>query len=207
VPAHSRTALAEPPSVEERFPDLTAEIAAIVSDAIDETIAEYGLEGLVTEGDALVNAALNYAMQRAAELVTQIDETTRDELQTMIEDAVKENLSPAELADRIGESFAFSDARADLIAQTELTDAWNTGLGQTLKDAGEDYVFVNEPGPAEDEECADIKADGGQIWTIDEFLADPSGHPLCEREGRALTPEEVDEMAAEEAAGSEGDIP
>ncbi len=188
MPARSRLKpyLDEPP-VSEEFPDLSAELEAIFADAYDSAIAEAGLEDLISSADAAQIAAAAYADERAAALVTAIDETTRERLQQLIEDAIEKELSAAELADNIGASFAFSDERADLIARSEITDAENIGLGTALQDAGEEYVFVNEPGPAEDEECADIKADGGQIWPIDEFIADPSGHPNCFPSGVLVT--------------------
>ena len=187
---------ADEPPVEEAFPDLTDELADIVSEAMDATIAAHGLEDLVSEGDTLVSEALEYARSRAAELVTAIDETTQERLQQMIEDAVAKDLSPAELADNIGRSFAFSEERADMIARTELTDAWNSGVISTLKDAGEEYVYVTDGDGCEI--CAAVKDD--PIWTIEEADGDESEHPNCERGFRPLTEEEAQGMAEEDAA-------
>ena len=166
---------ADEPPVGEEFPDLTDELADIVAEAMDATIAEHGLEDLVSEGDTLVSEALDYARSRAAELVTAIDETTQERLQQMIEDAVSKDLSPAELADNIGRSFAFSEERADMIARTELTDAWNSGVISTLKDAGEEYVYATDGDGCE--VCAAVKDD--PIWTIEEADGDESEHPNC----------------------------
>jgi hypothetical protein len=196
APRSSLKPYRDEPPVEEEFPDLTDELADIVSEAMDATIAEHGLEDLVGQGDQLVLDALDYAQTRAAELVTAIDETTQERLQQMIEEAVKENLSSAELADNINNSFAFSEERADMIARTELTDAWNTGLGKTLQDAGEPYVFVTDGDGCET--CAAVADD--PIWTVEEFLDNTSEHPHCEREGRPLTEEEAQDMADEDAA-------
>ena len=182
-------------AIEAEFPDLRGELAEIIADAMDATIEEYDLEDLIGDIDALAEKAIQYAEDRAAELVTKINETTREGLNDLIARAVEDNLSPAELADQITGDFGFSDQRADLIARTEMTNAWNDGVVGILKDAGERYVYVTDGDGCE--ACAAIVDD--PIWTIEEAEANPSEHPNCEREFRPLTEEEAAEMAAEDA--------
>jgi hypothetical protein len=84
--------------------------------------------GEVTERDVynrLVTFATDYASQRGAELVTGINETTRDKLNVLIRDATALNWSVDQLADKITDSGLFSDARAEMIARTEISAAQN----------------------------------------------------------------------------------
>jgi hypothetical protein len=67
----------------------------------------------------------------------------------------------------------FGETRADLIARTETSTAFNLGTIQALKDAGEDYVVVSDP-----DECGEDVCDvDGETWTIEEAEAEPIGHP------------------------------
>ncbi|MGD9613828.1 MAG: phage portal protein [Alphaproteobacteria bacterium] len=88
----------------------------------------------VPEGDevpAIVNQvnerSVVWARQRAAELVTQISENTRNMLRRTIAQGIEEGWSAKRLASEIAVSPAFSKDRAELIAQTEIINSNNAG--------------------------------------------------------------------------------
>jgi hypothetical protein len=72
----------------------------------------------VAEGDAA-----EYAAARAASLVSEIEETTRNLLRGTIEKALEEGWTVIQLADALVKEYAFSAQRAATIAATEINDA------------------------------------------------------------------------------------
>jgi SPP1 gp7 family putative phage head morphogenesis protein len=69
----------------------------------------------------------NYLKTRSASLISWIDETTRQEIQTLIDEAFKTGMSIDDLASKItNEFYVFSDYRAELIAQMETANAFET---------------------------------------------------------------------------------
>lgn len=179
--------------------DLGDDIAQIFEDAYDESgdmlAALREVENVLGSSTEQAQA---YARERSGELITGIDETTRDAIQNMIEAAQAEGLSDAELADSLETAFALSPQRAELIARTENQTAFNMGTLQALMDAGEEYVVVSDPDLCGEEVC---NVDG-ETWTIEEAQAEPLGHPNCGRMFRPLTAEELAEVLAEEPGDS-----
>jgi hypothetical protein len=76
--------------------------------------------------------AVEFAKNRALELA-KLSDTTKDMLRPTIVEALSDGLTVDELSDKLQDSYAFSDARATMIARTELAfadsngnlDAWN----------------------------------------------------------------------------------
>ena len=90
--------------------------------------------------------------------------------------------SAAELGDTIAEKVrerfdGYADWRADRIARTETGYAYNFGNLFGYRQAGVDDVEVSDGD--EDEACA---AADGQVWSLEEALANPLAHPNCERD-------------------------
>lgn len=80
--------------------------------------------------------AVAIAKERAAKLVTEISDSTRDMLRSTVADAIKGGWSAEELADKIRESTAFSPERAENIARTELGMANSEGCREAWKASG-----------------------------------------------------------------------
>lgn len=116
------------------------------------------------------------------ERITQLDETTRDllkdELQSALADGKGEGMTElaGRLSDAVKDSSALSPSRALTIARTETAIAYNHGALLAYGQNGIDHVEVNDGD--DDEECA---AADGEIWTLDEAMADPVAHPNCVR--------------------------
>jgi len=154
----------------------------------NEARALFGLAPVVG-GDAvpaIVNQvnerAVEWAKSRAADLVTQIEENTRDMLRATVVDAIEGGWGAAELADRIGESAAFDDSRAGMVARTEIIAANNSGNMLAYRESGvatgKEWLLGEDPCDI----CID-NADQGVIPLDDDFDSGddaPPAHPRCE---------------------------
>lgn len=102
-------------------------------------------------------------LDRGAARVTAINEVTRAEIAKIIADAIAQEVSPGALGDLIEASTVFDEYRAELIARTELTQAYNSAAIDSYREVGIEKVeAVDGDG---DEECA---ARDGQIFDADE---------------------------------------
>ena len=110
--------------------------------------------------------------------ITQLDETTRDLVKETLHAALIEDeaVGVNDLAGRLMESGAFAPSRALMIARTETATAYNFGALGAYHQAGVEEVEVSDGDG--DEECADAN---GEVWSLDEALANPLAHPNCVR--------------------------
>jgi hypothetical protein len=181
------------PSVSQELKDAFLEAYGAGADAV---AAARGVEAAV--GNA-AEAAAAYADDRAGNLITDIDATTEERVQGIIASGVQAGLSDNEIADQLEP--LFGQDRADLIARTEMSTAWNNGVISALKDAGEEYVAVSDGDS--DEECANAD---GEYWTIEEAEANPLEHPNCVRDFRPLTEDELAEVRADEGDDTAAEV-
>lgn len=133
-----------------------------VSPAMRQAFKDGGLQarkmvGLENDAEAMVELmdedALRFAVDRAAELVGKtkdkkgklidnpnakwsVPNTTREGLRKLVSDAIEQGWSAGDLQSRILDSFFFSDARAEMIARTELAFAHVQGNLAGWKDTG-----------------------------------------------------------------------
>jgi SPP1 gp7 family putative phage head morphogenesis protein len=167
--------------------EFTASLRAIFADSGAEQAA-----GLVDNPDSLFNltneAAVKYSQTRSGELIGQnggewaISDTTRDGIASLIETAFSEGLSPRLLSEEIVSSYAFSEARADMIARTELALASVTGALDTWKESGvvtgKQWILGSEHDVPD--ECDD---NDGVVVGLDEAFPSgddgPPAHPNC----------------------------
>lgn len=126
--------------------------------------------------------AAAWAMDRAAEMVTEIDDTTRDGLRRLMADAIDEGQTNEQIAADIATSDLFGGPRAMLIARTETTNAENNGTVIGWRESG----VVRGKGWVPDAEaceiCLDNEADG-EIGLDEAFSSgdtEPGAHPNCE---------------------------
>ena len=132
---------------------------------------------------AVDEAAVEWADDRAAELVTEIDETTREDIQASVIKAFEDGLNRDQLAAVIQENQSFSEYRSTLIAQTELS--LTTGNAHLIgwKESGvvEGKTWLLSSDHPEEDEC-DLNAKAGVVPIDQPF---PSGdmtnpaHPGC----------------------------
>jgi SPP1 gp7 family putative phage head morphogenesis protein len=149
----------------------------------------------------VVNAdAVDWAEARAAEMVGmrrtpegklepnpdanwRIDETTRDALRSLTQDALLQGWSADQFAEQIIDDAAFSDTRASTIARTEMRLANSNGTLDGWKDSGR--VATKAWSTAEDdkvEQVCQANADAGDIALDAAFPSGddaPPAHPNC----------------------------
>jgi hypothetical protein len=181
----------------------------LVEPALAAQLKAAGLEELVSVGYVdddgplrVSTRAAAYARARAAELVgMRYDEdgalienaapwsislTTRNQLRSLVEQAVNENWSGGDLKSAILDSQSFSEARAQTIARTELSAAYTQGnleAGRLAGATGKYSVLGSEHDvDVPDGDDCDDNADAGVIGFDEDF---PSGddappyHPNC----------------------------
>lgn len=162
---------------------ITTTIESVFKQAGLTSLAEVDQEATGEMLQHMDVAALKYATKRGGELVTDISSTTRDEIRSLTVDAVEEGLSPGEFANSIEDSLAFSDARAEMIARTELAFAQ---VGGNMEGYRASKVVEQKQWLASDGACdICVDLDGEVIDLDDSFDADgedvdaPPAHPNC----------------------------
>ena len=115
--------------------------------------------------------AVELALTRGAGRVTRINAFTREGLRSLIGQAVKDGLSPAEAGKRVAEWSGFDEYRAERIARTELMFAYNAAAIDSYGAMGVEKVEAIDGD--DDEECAERN---GQVYTLDE-AASIEDHP------------------------------
>jgi hypothetical protein len=129
-----------------------------------------------------------FADRYIGERIVQLDETTRTDVVDLLErtwsEAQAAETGPTAfelgtlIADTVRERFAgYERWRADRIARTESGIAFNTGSLFGYRQNGLTRVEVSDGDS--DPEC---EAVNGRVWTLEEAMANPLGHPNCERE-------------------------
>jgi uncharacterized protein with gpF-like domain len=166
--------------------DLTPELQqAIIRIATDGVSVAFDQIGVTPSIDVLQQAnakAIEYAQQRAGELVTMIADSTREMIRSDVTTALEEGMSSADLADALEARYAFSADRAETIARTELAIADVQGNLAAYRASGvvsgKEWVLGSEHD--EMDECDDA-ADLGVVDLDDDFggLGDPPAHPNC----------------------------
>lgn len=135
-------------------------------------------------------AAVDWADKHAAETISGISETTRDEIRDLVSEALEGEFDVAELAKEIS-SLLGDDTRAELIARTESMEAANQGQialwdqaqsdGYLGKNAQKEWVVGDD-----DKLCPICQdMDGVEVGLDEDFEVDgedmegPPAHPNC----------------------------
>ena len=178
-------------------------LEAVYADGAHEALAQIGIENKDHLTDQLNERSLLFAEDRGAELVGMrnmgtaadpewienpdakwaITDSTRDMLRVDTAKAIEEGWSTNELKASLKENYAFSDARAETIARTEIAKADVEGNIDTYRTSGvvtgKEWILGSEHD--DDDECNE-NADAGVVGLDEAF---PSGddaaptHPNC----------------------------
>jgi hypothetical protein len=155
-------------------------VGLAAGETINEARGKFGLPP-VASGDVVPaiagdvsERAVYWANSRAASLVQQIEGNTRGMLSASVVEAVAVGLAGTALVSAIADSAAFSEARVDSIATTELLGASNAGnlavfTGSNVA-TGKRWVTMDDD---DVEEICQANEDAGVIGLNDSF---PSGH-------------------------------
>lgn len=138
--------------------------------------------------------AAKYAKERGAELIGKnanawsVEQTTRDEVNKILQQAMGEGWSPQKFAARLEESGLFSADRAEVIARTEVTIAQIYGHSETYAEMGFDRVYVY------DGDCDECREVDGKVASIAWIQENPVQHPNCVRSVSPATSDEPIEL-------------
>ncbi|MGH3430884.1 MAG: 2'-5' RNA ligase family protein [Mycobacteriales bacterium] len=204
---------------------ISHELAATFLRHARETRDEFGAEDSV-KLSVLNEEALVFAQRRGAELVGRrwvgdrlvanpdarwaITDTTRDKLKELLGRGFRDGIAPPDLAGMIEQSGVFSEARARLIAKTEMANAQSAGGKKTAKEVGAIAKEWELSGDHADEDDCDDNADDGVIGIDEAFSSgddSPTAHPGCNCAVVYYTAEdsEAADFVEEDAPQSESD--
>ncbi len=165
---------------------LKQELGVLASDGSDQALAQvFELMDTMSEDamDAMLSQAnekaIVWAEKHAADLVTRIDETTREGINDLVGTALQEGWSNDELASAIQDAEGFSDYRCEMIARTETAFADIQGNLAGFRESG--VVEGKQWMVSQDEVCDDCTGLDGVVVGLDsEFPGgDPPLHPNC----------------------------
>lgn len=128
--------------------------------------------------------AVAYARDRAAELVSDIEDSTRNDLRGIIAAGLKENIGMDAIAGRIEDAYAFSEERADLIAHNEIAMANSQGVLEGMHSARNAGVALKKVWLPDADACdiCEENGDAGPIDLDDDFPSGddaPTAHVNC----------------------------
>jgi SPP1 gp7 family putative phage head morphogenesis protein len=160
--------------------DIREELETAAEAGVTDAFIQLDVQDTKLVGQANI-AARDYAKERAAELVgsgdQSIAESTRSDLRDLLTASFEENTTAEDLIQSIQDSGLFSEARAKMIARTEVNRAEIGGNLAAYDEMGVELVdWVN--GEAACDECQGYE-DGGP-YTLEEAnaLLDET-HPNC----------------------------
>lgn len=152
--------------------------------------------------------AIAWARERSADLITQIDDTTREIVRARVVANMEEGVQTRDLATAIlDEVEGMSSYRADRIARTETANAMNEGTLRGYQESAVQFVEVLDgPGclpdghddgaPPPDPDTYGLQEEAqanGQIWPVDVAAEYVLGHPNCVRAFAAVIPPPAEE--------------
>jgi hypothetical protein len=167
-----------------------------ITDILGTTAGDSGSQFLVEVGvpesseffGQVNTRAVVYAKDRAAALITELDDATRNDIRDTIAAGLEDGLSFGQLSDKLSEMYSFSEDRAELIARTEIASAANHGVlagMQELKDQGAKIKKAWNPDAQACDACLELGDLGfidldAEFETEDGDTADaPPLHPRC----------------------------
>jgi hypothetical protein len=166
------------------------------AEALYQTIFEDGAEeavkliiAAITKSDASVSTdlihtkAVEWAQNRAAKLIVDIEQTTMERIRADVTEALSEGQYTEDLADKLVDSYGFSDARAEMISRTELAAADSAGNMAAYRESGvvEMKSWLRADAADDCDICQGNEDDGdipiGQAFSSGDDA--PPGHPNC----------------------------
>jgi hypothetical protein len=131
--------------------------------------------------------AAEFANARAAELVAQIADTTRNTVAVLVQKSLEEDLTPQQFKDVVEQYWLFSPERAELIAETELIGSHTRGTLAAWTQSGlvPGYKWVCDGRP-----CVTCAANGASrpVEIGERFPSGHDGPPVHPRCQCALSP-------------------
>ena len=164
--------------------DLESVLAAIAQDGAAQALAQIGVSS-ASIVDQVNEKAVAWAEEHAATLVKGLEETTLKSLRGDLAASIELGMSVDEIAAVLEKDYAFSEARAELIATTERAFADVEGNMTAYRESGvvsgKEWVLGSEHDDALECDCSD-NAEAGVIPLDETFPGGddaPPNHPGC----------------------------
>lgn len=161
-------------------------LASVYADSGREALASVGVKARSDLVNQVDTRSVNWAAGHAADLVTGIEEVTRDELRNIISSGLEQNIGSDEIGQLIRDATVFSDERVDMIVRTEMADANSQGTLEGYRVARDEAgVRVKKTWEVDGEPCEICieNSSAGAIDLDDDFPSGddaPPAHPNCE---------------------------
>lgn len=163
--------------------ELTNAMQAAFRRASKVGLTQVGFDASPSIVRQLDTKARDYSKRRGGELIKDLAGTTREDMRALVSKALEEGMSADELAQAIEAMGAFGEARAEVIARTELAFAHVQGNVEGWKATGEVVGKRSILGDLHDYiDICDEAAEAGVVDLDDNFVegADfPPYHPNC----------------------------
>ena len=172
--------------------DLEPILAAIAQDGAAQGLIQVGSKTTADLLDQVNEKAVEWAEKHAADLVTQLTQTTRDRLRGDLAASIELGMSVQDIAKVLEEDYAFSEQRAALVATTEraFADVRGNQIGYAESGvvSGLEWQTANEG--EDDRTCPDCELNDNTTVAMDPETGEateafPSGattvpaHPGC----------------------------
>lgn len=177
----------------------TRDYESAISDAMSGAGSAFSKEYAVGEGWSSEDAVSKWLRSHSLEKLTgDISDESLDRLRNALADAWESGGTSEQLVDAVKDTFAdFSDARARMIAQTEVNDAYNWAQIEMSRELG----YTEKSWDPDGDACAEIcmpNVEQGWIDLDEDFESGddaPTAHPWCDcglafRKGAESTDEE-----------------
>lgn len=153
--------------------------ARSLAEAVTRAAADVGADVTFDPSNERMKAVL----ARVAERIKGIDDTTRERVKGYVAQGQEAGMSPGELANLIkaDPSGAFNAARALTISRTEGATAYAAGSVLGWSEAGVAQVVIQDGEGCGWTEHDDPDLADGSIRDLDDYEANPIGHPRCTR--------------------------
>lgn len=171
--------------------DLEDELDNIAADSAQIALGQIGMDDPSSLFNQANERAATWAKAHAAKLVGTsndpkfaLTDSTRDMLRGVIAEGLDQGLDSATIADNIQGSYAFSEDRAALIANTEIRRANSAGAVEGYREARDSGVNIQKEWLLGNEPCDECEenADEGPIDLDEDFPSgdsEPPAHPNC----------------------------
>ncbi len=200
------------------FTELIDEISIILSGAAGAGAQDASASIGATLG-ATPESSLLFAQERAAEMVGMrllesgelvvnpdarfaITDQMRSDVNSRVVMAVDQGWSPGRLRAELTESLGFN--RAAMVARTETANSYGSGAADFYEESGQQHVEILDGkgclpqghinGAPHPDGIVGVVQSGfeadGQIWTVEQYRANLTGHPNCVRGTVAYIPRE-----------------
>lgn len=144
---------------------LKQHIVGVTEGAVGKVMVQLG------KADPFTDSVVDSVLSTVAKRVVSINETTRDSIATIIGKGFEDGLAPRQVADLLSTATTFDEARAELIARTEMALTYNEAALRSYNEyAVTEVQAIDGDG---DEQCA---ARDGRVFPIDEAM-DIQDHP------------------------------